>query len=181
MSPNNGKTTINPPAQNIVVLGVGNTIHSDDGLGVHALRKLECDPRLPSGVTVIDGGTRGIELLAFLYDCSRLLMLDAVDVGKQPGTMLRLTGDELQGLAGGASVHQLGVADLLTTLPLVSEIDREIVIFGVQPGSIDWGTELSTPVEAAIGPLVEQAIDQVLLWTREMADANAPNLVCEAA
>jgi hydrogenase maturation protease len=180
-SPNNGKAAGNRPARNIVVLGVGNTIHSDDGLGVHALRKMECDPRLPNGITVIDGGTRGIELLAFLYDCSQLLMLDAVDVGDHPGTMLRLAGDELQGLRTGTSVHQLGVADLLTTLPLVSEVDREIVILGVQPASTDWGTELSPPVKAAIDPLVDQAIDQVLLWIKETADANAPNLDCEVA
>lgn len=164
------------PKQNIVVLGVGNTIRSDDGVGVHVLRKLECDPRLPNGITLVDGGTRGLELLAFLHDCSRLLFLDAVDVGEQPGTLLRLVGDERGGLAAGTSVHQLGVADLLTALPLVSEIDREIVFFGVQPASTDWGTELSGPVEEAIGPLVEKAVEQLLLWSQETADSNASNL-----
>ena len=151
----------------LVVLGVGNTIHSDDGLGVHALGLLRDHPRLPAGVTLIDGGTRGLELLADVYECSRLILLDAVDLGQQPGTMLRLAGDELRGLTSGSNVHQLGVADLLNTLPLVSDVDREIVLLGVQPASTDWGTELTPMVEAAIGPLVEQAVDQLRAWTQE--------------
>jgi hydrogenase maturation protease len=155
------------PTRKTVVIGVGNIIHADDGAGVHALRKLQCDSRLPGDVTLIDGGTRGLELLAFLYDSSRLLLLDAIDVGERPGTLLRIAGDELRGLPGGASVHQLGVADLLATLPLVSETPREIVILGVQPARTDWGTEMSAPVEAAIEPLVEAAIKQLRVWSQE--------------
>ena len=157
----------NDSAKDIVVLGVGNTIHSDDGFGVHALGRLEDHPRLPAGVTLIDGGTRGLELLADVYSCSRLILLDAVDIGEQPGTMRRLAGDELCGLTSGSNVHQLGVADLLNTLPLVSDVEREIVLLGVQPASTDWGTELTPTVEAAIGPLVEQAVDQLNVWTQE--------------
>lgn len=159
-----------------VVVGVGNTIHSDDGAGVHALERLQRDPRLPSGVTLIDGGTHGIELLAYLYDSSRLLLLDAVDVGQRAGTLVRMAGDELRGFPCGASVHQLGVADLLATLPLVSDTPREIVLLGVQPASTDWGTELSAPVEAALGPLVEAAVEQLLHWSRE----TAPQLAAHA-
>lgn len=157
------------PAPKIVVVGVGNFIHSDDGAGVHALNKLQHDPRLPGDVTLIDGGTYGIELLAYLYDSTRLLLLDAVDVGERAGTVVRMTGDELRGLGCGASVHQLGVADLLATLPLVSEAPRETVLLGVQSSSTGWGTELSAPVEAALGPLVEAAVEQLLLWSQETA------------
>ncbi len=157
------------PAQKIVVVGVGNTIHSDDGAGVHALERLQLDPRLPDGVTFIDGGTFGIELLAYLYECTRLLLLDAVDVGEQAGTLVRMAGSELRGLPCGASVHQLGVADLLATLPLVSDTLRETVLLGVQPASTDWGTELSAPVEAALGPLVGAAVEQLLRWSQGTA------------
>jgi hydrogenase maturation protease len=152
-------------AHGTVVVGVGNTIHSDDGAGIHALRQLQQDPRLPGSVTFIDGGTAGIDLLAYVYDCPRLLLLDAVDVGEQAGTVVRLADGELRGLPCGASVHQLGVADLLATLPLVSDVPREIVLLGVQPASTDWGTELSPPVQSALGPLVEAAVEQLLLWS----------------
>jgi hydrogenase maturation protease len=166
------------PAGKTVVVGVGNTIHSDDGAGVHALRRLQRDRRLPSDVSLIDGGTHGIELLAYLYDASRLLLLDAVDVGERPGTLVRIAGSELRGFPCGASVHQLGVADLLATLPLVSDLPREIVLLGVQPASTDWGTELSAPVEAALGSLVEAAVEQLLHWSQEIdlaARATASN------
>jgi hydrogenase maturation protease len=156
-------------APKVFVVGVGNTIHSDDGAGVHALERLQRDARLPDDVTLIDGGTFGIELLAYLHDSSRLLLVDAVDVGKEAGTLVRMTGDALRGFPCGASVHQLGVADLLATLPLVSDIPREIVLLGVQPASTEWGTELSAPVEAALGPLVDAAVEQLLRWSRESA------------
>ena len=158
--------TLNAAPKTIVV-GVGNTIHSDDGVGVHALKILQGDPRLPGDVMLIDGGTYGIELLAYIHDSTQLLLLDAVDVGEPAGTLVRMGGSELQGLSCGASVHQLGVADLLATLPLVSDKPREIVLLGIQPASSDWGTELSVPVEAALGSLVEAAIKQLLGWSHE--------------
>lgn len=151
------------------VVGVGNLIHTDDGLGVHAIQKLQDDPRVPNDVTLMDGGTFGIELLAYLQDCRKLILLDAVDVGRGPGTLIRLTGDELRGFPCGASVHQLGVADLLATLPLVSDIPREIVLLGAQPASTDWGTELTPPVAAVLGKLVDAAVEQLQLWSQEAA------------
>lgn len=162
-------------APKTIVVGVGNTIHSDDGAGVHALERLQHDPRLPGDVTLIDGGTFGIELLGYLSECSRLLLLDAVEIGQQAGTVVRMNGDELRGFPCGASVHQLGVADLLATLPLVSETPRETVLLGVQPASTDWGTELSPPVAAALGPLVDAAVEQLLQWAREAAAHPAPH------
>jgi len=156
------------PTQKIVAVGVGNIIHSDDGAGVHALRKLAHDPRLPADVTLIDGGTHGIELLAYLHDSSRLLLLDAIDVGECAGTLIRIEEGDLRGLPCGASVHQLGVADLLATLPLVSDAPRETVLLGVQPASTDWGTELSPPVEAALGPLVDAAVEQLVRWSDQV-------------
>lgn len=160
-------------ASRTVVVGIGNLIHTDDGLGVHALKKLQDDPRLPKDVTLIDGGTHGIELLAYLYESSRLLFLDAVDIGEQPGTLVRMAGSELRSLPCGASVHQLGLADLLTTLPLVSDAPREMVLLGVQPASTDWGTELSAPVEAALEGLVEAVVEQLLVWSRGSAVQSA--------
>lgn len=153
----------------VFVVGVGNLIHADDGLGVHAIQKLQNDARVPGNVTLIDGGTFGVELLAYVQDCSRLILLDAVDVGKKPGTLVRMTGDELRGFPCGASVHQLGVADLLATLPLVSDITREIVLLGAQPASTDWGTELTPPVAAVLEKLVDAAVEQLQMWSQEAA------------
>jgi hydrogenase maturation protease len=155
------------PTSRAVVVGVGNLVRSDDGLGVHAVQRLQADPRVPNDIMVLDGGTFGIELLAYLRDSTHLLLLDAVDVGKPAGTIVRTTGEELRGLPCGASVHQLGVADLLATLPLVSNAPREIVLLGVQPASTDWGIQLSPLVEASLNTLVDAAVEQLLLWSRE--------------
>jgi hydrogenase maturation protease len=161
----------------ITVVGVGNLVHMDDGLGIHAIQKLRCDPRVANSITLIDGGTFGLELLAYVQDCSKLLLLDAVDIGERPGTLVRMTGQELFGLPGGASVHQLGVADLLATLPLVSDAPREIVLLGVQPASTDWGAELSAPVAAVLGNLVDAAVEQLQRWSDAAAAADAASAV----
>jgi hydrogenase maturation protease len=154
-------------ASPITVVGVGNLVHTDDGLGIHAIQRLQADPRVPKGVALIDGGTFGIELLAYVQDSSRLILIDAADVGQDPGTLVRLTGEDLTGLPGGASVHQLGVADLLATLALVSDMPRELLLLGAQPGSTDWGTELTAPAAAALEKIVEAAVEQLREWSRE--------------
>jgi hydrogenase maturation protease len=147
-----------------VVIGVGNTILSDEGVGVHAARLLQGDPRLPAGVTILDGGTIGLELIPYASDASRVLLLDAMNSGKAPGTLARMTGRDLLDTTGGWSAHQLGVADLIAALFLVSTSPQDIVVLGVQPANTDWGTSLSPEVEAALVPLVDAALAQLELW-----------------
>jgi len=147
-----------------VVIGVGNTILSDDGVGVHAARLLEGDPRVPSGVTILDGGTIGIELIPYASDASRVLLLDAVNSGEAPGTLIRMRGKDFLGTSGGRSVHQLGVVDLIAALALASAGPQDIVVLGVQPANTDWGTLLSPAVEAALTCLVDAALAQLRLW-----------------
>jgi len=147
-----------------VVIGVGNTILSDDGVGVHAARLLESEPRVPAGVTILDGGTIGLELMPYVSDASRVLFLDAVNSGAAPGTLTRMAGGDLLGLSGGENVHQLGVADLIAALALVSTRPQEIVVLGVQPAITDWGTTLSPEVESALTCLVDAALAQLLIW-----------------
>ena len=147
-----------------VVIGVGNTILSDEGVGVHAARLLESDPRVPAGVTILDGGTLGLELIPYASDAFRILILDAMSSGKAPGTLARMSGKDLLGTIAGRSVHQLGVADLIAALFLVSSGPQEIVVLGVQPADTDWGTSLSPEVEAALVLLVDAAVAQLHLW-----------------
>jgi hydrogenase maturation protease len=157
-----------------IVVGVGNTILSDDGVGVHAARLLQRDPRVSAGVTILDGGTLGLELIPYLSGASRLLLLDAVDTGEKPGTAFCLAGDQLRNLPGGTNVHQLGVSDLLATLPLVSDTLREVILLGIQPASTDWGTELTPAVQAALGQLVEAAVEQLLRWGQQAVGQPTP-------
>jgi hydrogenase maturation protease len=168
-----GKMGANPPSK-VMVLGIGNLIRADDGFGVHAVQRLEGDARVPREVTLLDGGTHGIELLSYVSEATHLLLLDAIDAGQPAGTPIRLANEELRGLPCGGSVHQLGLADLLATLPLVSATPKEIVLLGVQPGTTGWGTELSAPVEAALDGLLDEAVEQLIRWAEEPAEKPAP-------
>jgi hydrogenase maturation protease len=159
----------------IVVVGIGNLIRTDDGFGVHALRRLQLDPRTPQDVAFVDGGTLGPELVSYVWDASRLLLLDSVDAGQAPGTLIRMHRDELQRLRGGATVHQLGVADLIATLSLACEEMPDIVMLGVQPASMDWGTRLTPQVEAALEPLIDMAIAQLAEWSTGVKRTGAAN------
>src|SRR5579884_1507862 len=145
-----------------MILGLGNLILSDDGLGVRALRRLMDDPRLPPDVVLVDGGTLGLELLSLAAGSERLIVLDAVDHGRPPGSAIRLSGAELGGLPGGGSVHQLGLIDLLHALRLLGQEPAEVVLLGLQPERITLGTELTARVAAALDELVEAAVRECI-------------------
>jgi hydrogenase maturation protease len=149
------------PAKTTVVLGLGNILHSDDGAGPYAVQRLKHDARVPQDVELIEGGTLGLELLTLLWDAARLLVLDAVDVDQSPGTLIRMSGDELHKLPGNGSVHQLGLADLLAGLRMLARRPPDVVLLGIQPATTDWGTTLSPAVEAALSLLVEEVLKEL--------------------
>jgi hydrogenase maturation protease len=160
----------------VAVLGLGNLVHTDDGVGVHAIQHLQRDPRVTPGVVLLDGGTQGLSLLPHISGFPRLLVIDAVDVGERPGTLIRFEGRALDGLPGKASVHQLGFADLMVALKLLGESPQEVVVMGVQPLSTEWSMELTAPVREALPGLLDAVIGQLERWE---ASTVGPNSVAE--
>ena len=152
---------MNAPLDKTVVLGLGNILHRDDGAGPQAISRLRADPRVPADVSLVEGGTLGLELLSYVWDCARLIVIDAIDVGEPPGTLVRMSGEELNSLPGNSSVHQLGVSDLLVALRMLAERQPEVVLLGVQPENTDWSSELSSSVAATIDSLVEATIGEL--------------------
>jgi len=148
------------------VLGLGNLIRSDDAIGLFALSQLQQDTRLPLDVRWVEGGTKGLELVPFVCDASRLLVLDAVDVGASPGTVSRIVGKELRSLPGSASAHGLALADLLNALRIMGQEPEEVVLLGVQPQNTELGTILSAPAQQALQTLVEAAQSELSRWSR---------------
>lgn|GEM_PF-303606 len=154
------------PDKRIAVLGLGNLIYSDDGAGLEALRRLAGHPTLPEGIDLIDGGLGGLEIAALLEDVSRLIILDAVDVGAAPGTVARMTVDRLEGLPSGGAVHQLNIADLLSVLRLMGRMPEIVVLLGIQPETLGLGAFLSPAVESGLPGLVEASLRQIAEWTQ---------------
>jgi hydrogenase maturation protease len=147
-----------------LVLGIGNVVHSDDGVGIHAIDRLRRHEHLPPGVKLVDGGTHGLGLISHISGFQRLLVIDAIDAGQEPGSLIRLEGAGLEKLPGKPSVHQLGLADLMIAMQLLGERPAEVVVIGVQPQSTDWSVELTEPVRASLGALLETVIAQLESW-----------------
>lgn len=147
-----------------VVLALGNPIRSDDGVGLAALRRLEKDPRVPGFVRLVEGGTKGLELVSYVSGASHLLVLDAVDVGAQAGTVVCLQGEELRSLPGNGNVHELALADILNALRMLGQEPQDVVLLGIKPATTALGTSLSRSVESAVPVLVDAAIAQLSRW-----------------
>jgi hydrogenase maturation protease len=158
------------PSAKTVVLGLGNILHGDDGAGAQVISRLRIDPRVPPDVSLVEGGTLGLELLPYVWDCTRLIVLDAIDVGEPPGTLVRMSGKELNSLPGNSSVHQLGVSDLVVALRVLAERQPQVVLLGVQPASTDWSSELSYRVAATIDSLVEATVQELQAQTEPEPD-----------
>lgn len=148
----------------IMVLGLGNTLMSDDGCGVRALAALAplCAPA--SGIVLLDGGISGLDLLPRLQGIDRLLVIDALELKEEPGAVRRLAGAELSAFSGGLAAHHLGLRDLLAAAELCDCLPGEVVVWGVQPASLEPGEELTPAVAAAIEALVAGVLDELRRW-----------------
>jgi hydrogenase maturation protease len=148
-----------------LILGLGNTLLQDEALGVRAVERLVATTRLPQEVTALDGGTLGLTLLPYLYEAEQVLFLDAVNFNGQPGEMIRLEGAQIPAaLAVKLSMHQVGLQDLLAALSFSGRSPERMVLWGMQPGTIDWGLELTEPVQRILPQLVQRAVEELESW-----------------
>lgn len=149
----------------VLVLGIGNLIMTDDGIGVRAVQLMAERYRFPAGVTILDGGTLGLDLLPKLEGVDRLLVVDAIETGKQPGTVVRLSGDDVPfALETKVSPHQMGLKDLLAVASLQGYLPGELVLLGMQPARIEMGTELSPAVASGLEPLIHTIVKELEQW-----------------
>ena len=137
----------------------------DDGIGVRVVQELKERYRFPAEVEFLDGGTLGLDLLPRLEGVERLLIVDAIETGAAPGTVVRLCGDEIPvAMATKLSPHQMGLKDLLSVATLMDYRIGEMVFWGVQPERIDMGLELSAAATAAMEPLGEEILGELARW-----------------
>ncbi len=148
-----------------LVLGLGNILLSDEGVGVHVVRLLRERYEFPQEVEVLDGGTLGLDLLPYVEEARRLLLIDAVQMDIPAGTVARLEGDEVMAIFRmQISPHQMGVHDLLAAARLLDHYPDQVVLWGIQPAVLDVGLELSPPVANQVESLVRNVLIELQQW-----------------
>jgi len=146
-----------------VVLGIGNTILTDEAAGVRAVEALEKAFKIPPDVLLIDGGTSGMEMIEDLSDLDLLIVLDVVKTGAAPGTLVKIAGDEIPiFFRNKLSPHQIALPDVLASLELLDAIPKEIIVLGVEPISLELGMEMTETVAAQIPGLMQMAADELI-------------------
>lgn len=146
----------------VLVLGIGNLVMSDDGVGVKVVQQLQREYVFGENVEIMDGGTLGLDLLPKLEGIDHLIVVDAVETGREAGTCVRLAGEELPvALETKLSPHQMGLKDLLSVARLLGHSPGEMVLIGVQPGSVDMDTELTAEVAAVLQVLVDNVLEEL--------------------
>ena len=163
-----------------LVLGVGNVLLRDEGIGVRAVEELQRRYRFPEDVEVLDGGTSGIELLRFFDDVDHLIIIDAISAGHPPGSVLRVEGDDVPAtFETRITPHQLGLSDLLATARLTDQMPGHLVLFGVEPKSLESGVGFTPEVEGALDKLLGHVVEELgrLGYNVEECDEKKP---CES-
>lgn len=156
---------MNDSSHGTTVIGIGNVVLSDDGLGVHAVRRLRERYAFGGHVDLIEGGTAGLLLLPHLADARRAIIIDAIDTGAERGVLVRLEGQDVgRAFAAGSTPHAVGLSDLLGAARLIGAWPDQLVLHGIQPASTAIGTDLTAPVVAALDSLVDRVVWELIAW-----------------
>lgn len=149
----------------IAVLGIGNLIMQDEGVGIHVIRKLEKEYTFQPKIELIDGGTSGSELYGFFEDNDKMIIVDAVNFDEDPGFIGTIEKDDiLKRLNTKMSMHNLGLTDVLSHVKLLDIEPSEIFLVGVQPAIIELHDELSEIVSKRVDRILEVIIMKLAEW-----------------
>lgn len=155
------------PTKPYLVLGIGNLLLKDEGVGVHVVQAIEAqvaagDLALPDGVEVCDGGTLGLDLVDLVENRRKVVVVDALDADAAPATVLRFTAEDLvRRQAADLSLHQVGLFEALALARYLSRAPQEVVIFGIVPKDMSPGLELSAEVAAVVPEVVKRVLAEI--------------------
>ena len=151
-----------PYETEILLLGVGNLLYGDEGVGVHAVRHLEAEYELSSNVRLVDGGTAGQYLMPTLSEAKRVIVMDTVRGGQEPGTIYRLENEDLRKSIGfWDTQHEVSLEDILVQCELIGN-KPEVVIIGIEP--LDMKTlqmELTPLVQEKMPKFISHVLDEL--------------------
>lgn len=151
----------------ILVLGIGNTLLSDEGIGVHAMSRLQWECGDLPGVEFLDGGTLSFTLAAPIGNADCLIVIDAAELREEPGEVRLFVDGEMDRYLGNSpkrSVHEVGLLDLMAVACLTDSLPQRRALIGIQPHSVAWGDEPSEPVAAALPAACAMAQELIREW-----------------
>ena len=149
----------------ISVLGIGNILLSDEGVGVHAVNAIKKKYAFSPEIELMDGGTMGLDLLPVFQTQDKIIIIDAVDFKKEPGHVGAIEGNKIPTVLNTKlSVHHIGFSDLLYAAKLTRETPPEVYLVGIQPKSFDVGLEMTDEIRSHLDYIIELAIQKLKEW-----------------
>ena len=147
----------------VVIMGIGNLLLKDEGIGVHALHALKRENELPENVELVDAGTSTLDALQMFDDLDRLIVIDAVKGGGKPGTIYKFKpGETCSANRATTSLHQLGFIEALSIAERLGKAPRDVIIIGVEPKEVSSGLELSPEIAEKIPKIIQLARKMVM-------------------
>ena len=152
--------------QETLILGIGNTLLSDEGAGIHALNQLQSVYSDIPNLTFLDGGTLSFTLATWIEDCTNFIVFDAAELLKPVGTVDVFVNDEMDAFLGASkrSAHEVGLLDLMDIARLTDHLPVNRALIGIQPDYMGWGMEPTAKVKAALTAAVNEAIALIDDW-----------------
>lgn len=160
-----------------LILGIGNTLLSDEGAGIHALNLLQLYHPDQPDLTFIDGGTLSFTLAAYIEDCDSLIVFDAAELKAPAGTVRAMVGQEMDAFLGAArrSPHEVGLLDLFDIARLTESLPVNRALIGIQPEHIGWGMSPTDPVRKGLPVAVRKAEELLVQWKQLPAQSMVPH------
>ncbi len=146
-----------------MVIGVGNILLKDEGAGVRVVERLKEAYCFPGNVTLMDGGTAGLDLLPFVEGMDHVIIVDTVKTQEPPGSIFRFTPDDIDvKVPYKTSLHQIGMVELFAIADALGKSIGKVVIIGIQPEDISgWGLELTETIRARVPELVSLVVREL--------------------
>jgi hydrogenase maturation protease len=168
--------------QTTLILGIGNTLLTDEGIGVHVLDHLQHHHPHLQNVTCLDGGSLSFSLAADIQDHDQLIVIDAAQLGLEAGAVRCMEHRDMDRFLGSArrSVHEVGLLDLMDIARLTESLPEKRALIGIQPDVVDWGESPTAAVQAAIPKAVELALELLACWQLESSNTRQSPMAVEA-
>ena len=158
-----GRTAMQEPT--ITILGLGNILMSDEGVGVHVVNEFQKRYAVPEHVEIVDGGAAGLDLIPFIEGREKVLMVDAVNFDQEPGFIDTIENEEIPiRLTQKASMHHLGLMDVLCIVRMSGNVPSELCIVGIQPKSLELGLDMTPEIWDKKDALIERVVQKLREW-----------------